>query len=95
VLRITEEVEADSMSLRLEGRVEGAWVRVLREAWLAALGRSTGRKLVVDLRAVNFSDQEGRALLLEMQKKGAELVKASGFMREILTDLHDEKRKGD
>lgn len=42
--------------------------------------------MIVDLGDVSFADQEGRRLLVEMQEKGAALVKASGFLRHMLAD---------
>src|SRR5208282_4223623 len=84
VLRITPEDGTDSMSLRLEGRVEGPWVEVLRTAWVETKKRASGQPIAIDLGAVSFADAEGRALLIEMQKEGAGLVKPSGFMRQIL-----------
>ncbi len=95
VLRITQEGDSGSASLRLEGRLEGAWVEVLRKAWDESPASLDGRKVLVDLSSVSFADREGRALLLEMQKKGAVLAKASGFMRHILAAGDDSERKGE
>lgn len=93
MLRITK---GDDASLRLEGRLEGAWVEVLRKTWEESAGRPEGRKVTVDLGAVSFADQEGRALLLEIQKEGAVLARVSGFMRHILADSGDDSdRKGE
>jgi ABC-type transporter Mla MlaB component len=95
VLRITEEGDADSTSLRLEGRLEGAWVGVLRKVWDESTAPVGRRKVTVDLGAVSFADHEGRALLLEMQEKGAMLAKVSGFIRHILAAGDDSDRKGE
>jgi hypothetical protein len=90
VLRITREDGTGPVSLKLEGRVEGVWVEVLRKTWTESLASSEGSKTIVDLSAVSFADREGRALLLEMKKRGAVLAKASGFMRHVLTDGGDD-----
>jgi ABC-type transporter Mla MlaB component len=96
VLRITPEGEAGSPSLKLEGRLEGAWVGVLRNVWDESVARFKGHKMTVDLGAVSFADHEGRALLLEMQAKGATLARVSGFMRHILAVSSDDSdRKGE
>jgi ABC-type transporter Mla MlaB component len=95
VLRITQEGDAARPSLKLEGRLEGAWVEVLRKAWSELVAPADGHKAVVDLGSVSFADREGRALLLEMQKKGAVLAKASGFMRHILAEGDDSEQKGE
>lgn len=86
MLRITQEGKADSPSLKLEGRLEGAWVDVLRKAWKEAVASLKGHKLVIDLGALSFADAAGRALLLEIQRDGAALQRVSEFMRHILAD---------
>lgn len=84
MLRITTERNENSFSMKLEGRVEGAWIEVLRKAWTDATSLDGGRKVVADLGGVNFADREGRTLLLTMQKQGVTLTRLSGFMREVL-----------
>ncbi|MGD0957711.1 MAG: hypothetical protein ABR953_12920 [Candidatus Acidiferrales bacterium] len=89
------------MSLRLEGRVEGPWVEVLRTAWVETKERAGDQRIVVDLSAVSFADSEGRTLLLKMREQGAGLMRASGFMRQILgqdgskLDGHHSDEKGE
>ncbi len=84
MLRITTEQNDHSLSLKLEGRVEGPWVEVLRKTWTDAIGHDKGQKVSLDFGAVSFADSGGRQLLLTMQKKGVALTKLSGFMRECL-----------
>ena len=84
VLRITPQDGMNSMSLKLEGKVEGPWVEVLKTAWVEAKKSAGSQPIVVDLGAVNFADSRGRALLLEMREQGAALMRASGFMRQTL-----------
>lgn len=84
VLKITPQDGMNSMSLKLEGEVEGPWVEVLRTAWVEAKKSAGGQRIVVDLGAVNFADSGGRALLFKMREQGADLMRASGFMRQIL-----------
>ena len=84
MLRITPTEKSNSVALRLEGRVEGPWVEVLRKSWADALSRDNHRQLIVDLGDVSFADSDGRTLLLNMQKEGVGLTKASAFLREIL-----------
>jgi len=84
VLRITTERNDCLVSLKLEGRVEGPWVEVLRRTWTEAMGHDNGSRVVVDVGGVSLADSEGRQLLLTMQKKGVALTELSGFMREVL-----------
>jgi anti-anti-sigma regulatory factor len=95
VLRITQEGNAGRPSMRLEGRLDGAWVEVLRKAWEESVAPRDAHKATIDLGAVSFADREGCALLLELRKKGAVLAKVSGFMQHILADGDDSGRKGE
>lgn len=92
VLRITPSEKPNSLGLRLEGRLEGPWVEVLRKTWADTLNRDSHRQIVVDLGDVSFADSEGRTLLLNMQEEGVGLVKASAFLREMLR-LNGSKTK--
>jgi hypothetical protein len=84
VLRITTERGENLLSLRLEGRIEGPWVEVLRKTWTDTIRRDERQKIVVDFGGVSFVDLEARKLLLTMQKRGVKLINPSGFMREVL-----------
>lgn len=84
MLRITTNCNQNSSALRLEGRIEGPWVEVLRSTWAEATGRAGQGEIVVDLAGVSFANTEGRNLLLAMRKRGVKLVKPSGFMGEVL-----------
>lgn len=96
MLRITQEGDAGTMSLKLEGRLEGAWVDVLRKAWHEVTAGLGGRALTIDVGAVSFADREGRALLLAIERDGAILEKVSGFLRHVLAENNNElDRKGE
>lgn len=84
MLRITTNRDQNSLTLRLEGQIEGPWVEVLRNAWGEAMGRNGEGGIVVDLGGVSFANTEGRNLLLAMRKRGVKLIKPSGFMSEVL-----------
>jgi len=101
VLRITPTEKSNSLGLRLEGRLEGPWVEVLRKTWADTLNRDGHRQVVVDLGSLSFADSDGRALLRNMHEEGVGLIKASAFLREILKSngwiLHqqDSNEKGE
>lgn len=84
MLRITPTEKASSRGLRLEGRLEGPWVDVLRKSWTDASRGGNEPALFLDLGAVSFADSQGRALLLRMQQEGVGLIKTSAFLREML-----------
>jgi anti-anti-sigma regulatory factor len=84
VLKITADRQGNSLSLRLEGRVEGLWVELLRKTWADEIVGDEREKSVVDLGGVTFADSEGQKLLVSMKKQGVALIKPSPFMRELL-----------
>ena len=85
VLRITTDRKQNSISLRLEGQVEGPWIEVLRNSWAQAMSHDGHQEIAVDLAGVTFANPEGGDLLRTMRKQGAKLIKPSGFMREVLS----------
>lgn len=84
MLKITAERCGQSLSLTLEGRVEGPWVDVLRRTWTDAMSHDGSQKVTMDFGGVSFADTASRQLLLSMKNKGVALTKVSGFMRKIL-----------
>lgn len=90
MLRITREGDSDSPTLRLEGRIVGPWVEVLRKAWNESVVPLERRTVAIDLGEVSFADRDGRALLLELQANGAVLNGISEFMRRILAGSGDD-----
>lgn len=70
------------MSLKLEGRVAGPWTEELRRVTDASLATHICLKL--DLWDVSFVDQNGTALLTNLGKRGAQLLRLSPFVAEQL-----------
>jgi len=85
MLRITLHDSAGEFRLRLEGRLAGLWVRELSQCWHTAASTTAGRKTVVDLREVDFVDEEGVALLQEMCRAGVKFLAATPLMRDTLS----------
>jgi len=86
MLRITNAEGKDSVALRLEGRLTGPWVTILRDCWQQAV-REEGREIQVDLTAVTFVDGAGKALLAEMSASNAQFIARDCQMRAILTEI--------
>jgi anti-anti-sigma regulatory factor len=67
--------EAESMTMRLEGRVTGPWVRECDKAYRSIASSLESKKLRVDLRGVTHMDASGKELLREIrQRSGAEFI---------------------
>ncbi len=62
-LRITVEQNTDTMVLKLEGRLAGAWVAELDRLWAQISPERNGRKLALDLRETTYADAKGIGIL--------------------------------
>ncbi|HLQ02935.1 MAG TPA: hypothetical protein VK143_11625, partial [Burkholderiales bacterium] len=74
MLRITVTPESDRICLKLEGDLAGTWVTELEESWRAAHSIGDGRRLYLDLTAVEHVDRAGQYLLALLRCSGAHLI---------------------
>ena len=85
MLKITVQIEGGIMSFALEGKLAGPWVKELELCWRSAGGTQQIYPVRVELTAVSFIDAEGKALLSQMCREGAELV-ATGCLNKCIVD---------
>ncbi len=71
MLRITWDQESSPPRLKLHGRVKGPWVEELERIWHDI--KTKAPHIIVDLTDATFVGMEGRRLLGEMVRQGAEL----------------------
>ena len=96
MLRITITDQKKRLAFQLEGRLAGPWVRELELCWRGAK-ETKGEGLVeVDLTAVVFIDEDGKALLGRMHREGAKLV-ATGCLNKCIVEgiMHSEQKKAE
>ena len=87
MLRITTDENAQVLTLRLEGRLEGPWVKVLTECWQSVVASAERRQRHVDLNGVTFIDGEGKARLAQMYAQGAEFVADDLMTKAIVAEI--------
>ena len=87
MLRITANEKPRVLSFRLEGRLEGPWVRELVECWRAMVARAGTPALRVDLRGVTFVDAAGKAQLTAMHREGAKFIAADCLTTAIVSEI--------
>jgi anti-anti-sigma regulatory factor len=85
MLKITLQSEAGVPVFQLEGRLAGPWVQELELCWRSAADAQLNTPVRVDLSAVTFIDADGKALLGQMYREGAELV-ASGCLNKCMVE---------
>jgi hypothetical protein len=77
VLKITTQTDVTGTTFELDGKLAGPWVELLKECWRKTAGGSGPvRVLLCDVR---FVDEQGKSLLADMYRHGAEL-EADGCM---------------
>ena len=69
----------DACRLQLLGSLSEAYVRELNGCWNTAKTTLGGRKLVIDLRGLQSTDEAGKAWLLSMVHEGATYLPESYF----------------
>ena len=81
MLKITRAVvSTQEITLRLDGRVAGLWVGLLKDSAEAAL--VDGLSLSIDLKNICFIDCEGIALLKSLMNRGVDPINAPLFVIE-------------
>jgi ABC-type transporter Mla MlaB component len=98
MLKITIQRKVGGMTLALEGKLAGPWVKELEQCWLS-VGTQQNSPLRMDLSAVTFIDEEGKVLLKRIHREGAELM-ASGCLNKCIVEgiiqsesLKEEEKK--
>ncbi len=89
MLRITSHENAETVCLKLEGRLKGAWVPEMEKSWRKASADRT-KALIVDLTDVEFVDTAGKYLLALMHARGARFLAATPLMTELVAEISAE-----
>jgi hypothetical protein len=83
MLRITVvESSANTITLRVEGRIAGPWLEELRRTCDAHRGADSAN-LQLEVEDVGFVDAAGVAYLKELREQGARLIRVSPFLTEL------------
>lgn len=74
--------------VRLEGRVAGPWVEVLRRVWVDTAPGVGSRKLSIDLRDVTYVDAGGKRVLANMYgRQNVELLTGSTWTQYLAKEI--------
>lgn len=89
MLKITVLEGADKVNFVLAGRLVGPWVEELRRCWQSQRDSRGCRVGMyhVDLADTTAVDDDGKALLAEMHRHGAEIKTRGCLMRAIVDSL--------
>jgi hypothetical protein len=86
MLRISVTTCPQGTTVKLEGRVAGAWTDELGACWQSLLV-ADARPIRVELDGVTFVDATGRAVLRGMHADGAVLAATTVMMRAIVDEI--------
>ena len=87
MLKITSEKNRGTVRLRLEGSLTGPWVGELEHEW-RTIQLAEAVSVVVDLTNVTFVGEDGKLLLKQMWREGAQLIATGcciGYLVEEIT----------
>jgi hypothetical protein len=87
MLRITVHDNPRALTLQLEGRLAGPWLRELEACWQGALTRPCKPILRVDLTGATFIDAAGKACLAAMHRQGAEFIAGDCLTKAVVTEI--------
>jgi ABC-type transporter Mla MlaB component len=81
MLRISaNEAAGEPLTLRLDGQINGQWVKLLQRTCEAQLKK--GAQVALDLKNVSFADRDGIALLRSLKDRRVEILNALPFIAE-------------
>ncbi len=86
-MRITANDNPRVLTFRLEGRLEGAWVRELEQCWRSLLDGESKPTVCVDLTGVTYIDAAGKARLAEMHEHGAQFIASDCETKAIVAEI--------
>ena len=91
MLRISEQRAPGRLVLKLEGRLQGDWVREVDACWHAAANTGGHAAIWVDLSDVSRVDRAGHALLARMHRAGVHFVTQGCEMPELVRQISESR----
>ena len=83
------------MSIRLEGRVAGAWVAELSRVWVETAPQLNSRNLILDLRNVTYADCAGTDALKQIYSQSKpRLIAGSPWTEYLAKEISKNGHKG-
>jgi ABC-type transporter Mla MlaB component len=87
MLKITLHDSSRELRFKLEGKLNGPWVRELQQCWQTAASTTVGRSTVLDLGDVDFVDPAGQSLLAEMHRDGVRLLARTPLIQSLVEEV--------
>ena len=94
MLKITVQKGSGEKVIKLEGKLVQPWIQEFENAWQELLAARNGSALIVDLRSVTYTSEEGKQALRRVHRDGAKLLATGPLMSSIVQQINDEATKG-
>lgn len=89
-MKIEIQETGESVVLRVEGRLAGAFVPELEHCWRDAQSTQPKRQISVDLKNVTCIDRSGKYLLQLMHRSGVPFLRAGLAVQDILEQIMEQ-----
>lgn len=93
MLKITIKTTDAAARIILEGRLAGPWIEELDRCWQGLIATEKA-PVMVDLTGVTFIERDGKTLLNDMWRAGAELLAAGCCTESIVAEITATGRRG-
>jgi len=90
MMKIEIQETGESVVLRVEGRLAGAFVPELENCWRRTQSTQASRSISVDLKNVTCVDRAGRYLLQLMHRNGVPFLRAGLAVQDILEQIMEQ-----
>ena len=87
MLKITTQIEEGVMTLGVEGKLAGVWVKELERHWRSVANSQPTHRMRVDVSSATFIDEEGKHLLRTMHLEGAQLVATGCLNMSVVEEI--------
>jgi ABC-type transporter Mla MlaB component len=87
MMRITQQQDGETMTLKIEGRLAGEWASEMKRCWDEIKTDTRLRAIRIDLTGVTFIDVAGRELLAQMFASGAIAIAANVMTKVVVEQL--------
>jgi anti-anti-sigma regulatory factor len=92
MLRITRCETSRATTLKLEGKLSDLWVGELERCWRERVPHHQ-EGIVIDITEVTFIDADGKALLMQLWREGAEFLTAGCLNTSIIEEITMKRPK--
>ena len=87
MMRITQQQDSETMTLKIEGCLSGAWVNEMKRCWDDITKSIRSSVVRIDLTEVTYIDGAGKELLAAMFASGVKPGAANVMTRAVIEQL--------